>query len=447
MAQLGQHGRKTGGTPMMIEDRIMPQSLEAERCVLGCILLNNTILATHATMLEPDHFFSPGHARVFEAMRILAEQGDRIDPMTLKLYFDDDPAFLGNSPGSFFAACVSTANAMSAGEYVRVVVDCAKRRAMIAAAQTLQNSAYAFDVGSPADEALSQGITTLTTLAALGERPPLTKRTVATEVAAAYLAKPRCHSTGIPLLDDAMGGGLYEGRIYGFAARKKVGKTILAGTISHNLNLAGVRHLFWAGEMSPAELEQRNMARWGKFNSIAFLKRDRPHLHDSMVRYSREIPNNVIYEGAAGSAFEGLKRCVAQGILRHRIRGFIGDYWQLVGGKNPRDSEEYHLRSVAQWSADMARQHGIFVIWTAQVNQDGNTRGGEGLKLACDQYYTLHREKGEDGAWLEMEESRYTTYQDVGSAVTPGIRLNHNGPFFEDFAEPVLPDMLASAHR
>ena len=62
------------------------------------------------------------------------------------------------------------------------------------------------------------------------------------------------------------------------------------------------------------------------------------------------------------------------------------------------------------------------------MNRSGNTRGGEGLKLAADQYCTLHRNKGDQGAWLEMEESRYTLYTNVGSANHPGLWLSKTGP-------------------
>ncbi len=74
------------------------------------------------------------------------------------------------------------------------------------------------------------------------------------------------------------------------------------------------------------------------------------------------------------------------------------------------------------------------MLVAAQVNQTGNTRGGEGLKLASDMYFTLHREKGAQGAWLEMEETRYTLYTDVGSAQEPGLWLSKTGPHFVDFA-------------
>ena len=59
-------------------------------------------------------------------------------------------------------------------------------------------------------------------------------------------------------------------------------------------------------------------------------------------------------------------------------------------------------------------------------------RGGEGLRLACDQYYTLNRDIGDEYAWLEMGESRYTMYEDVGDKNSPGLILKKNGPHFAD---------------
>ena len=64
-----------------------------------------------------------------------------------------------------------------------------------------------------------------------------TKRDVARRIAEKMGGEglPR-YSTGLPQLDNSMGGGLFEGKMYGFSARKKGGKTLLAGTVSYNLN-------------------------------------------------------------------------------------------------------------------------------------------------------------------------------------------------------------------
>jgi hypothetical protein len=76
------------------------------------------------------------------------------------------------------------------------------------------------------------------------------------------------------------------------------------------------------------------------------------------------------------------------------------------------------------------------VLTAAQLNQDDNVRGGEGLKLAADAYLVLHREKEDPGAWLEMQESRYTLYANVGSETLPGLWLHKQGPHFSDSPPP-----------
>ena len=241
-----------------------------------------------------------------------------------------------------------------------------------------------------------------------------------------------CYQSGLTLLDRVIGGGFFPGKCYGIAARKKVGKTVLLGTISHNLNRAGVPHLFIAAEMSDSEIEQRNMARELGINSVRFLKRDRQSLHAPAQAYAAAVPDATFYERAPGATLDEVRRMVARAVIQRGIKGVILDYWQLVGGKERHETEEYHLRAVAQFLADACRRHGIWALVAAQVNQDGNTRGGEGLKLAVDVYFTLHRDKDSDHAWLEMEESRYVLYANVGSPDVPGLRLNKLGPFFED---------------
>jgi replicative DNA helicase len=223
--------------------------------------------------------------------------------------------------------------------------------------------------------------------------------------------------------------------MYGVAARKKIGKTILLGSLSHNLNASEVPHLFIGLEMSAEEIEQRNIARDMRFNSIKFLTSDRQKVRDLVGTYAATVPDNMIFEHRPGLTFDELRRMIARH-TQHGIAGIFLDYWQLVGGRRKGETEEQHLRDVAQFLADVARKENVFVVIAAQVNQEGNTRGGEGLKLACDMYLHLHREKDAAGAWLEMEESRFTRYIDVGTESMAGIWLHKRGPYFSEHAPP-----------
>lgn len=312
--------------------------------------------------------------------------------------------------------------------YVSRIKDFSARRRLKIAAEELAER-----VQNPEFLPEEAGAALIAEIASISLRDKTRDKRAVAENVYQLLAKPaQCYATGFPTLDDVLGGGLFSGKLYGISARKKVGKTVLLGTTSHNLNRRGIKHLFICAEMSDVEIEQRNMAREFGINSLQFLSSKRVFLKDRVAKYAAETPANTIYEHIPGIGFDDLRRSIAAAIVRHKISGVILDYWQLVGGKARNETEEYHLRNVAQYLADICRKENLWCLAAAQVNQDGNTRGGEGLKLACDVYFTLHREKDQEGAWLEMEESRYVLYANVGSEDSPGLILNKHGPHFED---------------
>lgn len=237
-------------------------------------------------------------------------------------------------------------------------------------------------------------------------------------------------STGMDRLDKCMGGGLYASKLYGFQARKKVGKTIIMGTMSYNLNEASIPHLWIACEMSAVEIEQRHIARALGVNPIAFLKHRDGELKNDIKRYGETAKNNITYADAYYLTIDRLCELVGKAVADYQIEGFFLDYYQLVRGD--RENRADHLEEVGQTLAGLVREHNIWCVTAAQLNQDGNTRGGEGLKLTADMVFTLHRDKGIKEGWLEMEESRYTPYRNVGSHNDPGITLETKGLYFTE---------------
>ena len=65
-------------------DRQMPQSPDAERAVLGAILINNHAFYRVIGTIDTDDFFKDAHRTVFATMRRMAEQSQEIEPLTLK---------------------------------------------------------------------------------------------------------------------------------------------------------------------------------------------------------------------------------------------------------------------------------------------------------------------------------------------------------------------------
>ena len=55
-------------------DRALPNNIEAERSILGAILLDNTTVNQAAEMLQRDDFFLDSHRRIYDKMLYLMEQ-------------------------------------------------------------------------------------------------------------------------------------------------------------------------------------------------------------------------------------------------------------------------------------------------------------------------------------------------------------------------------------
>src|SRR4029077_5759133 len=65
-------------------DRPLPQSPDAERAVLGSILINNNAFYRVVTLIDSEDFFRDAHRSIFAAMHTLADQSREIDLLTLK---------------------------------------------------------------------------------------------------------------------------------------------------------------------------------------------------------------------------------------------------------------------------------------------------------------------------------------------------------------------------
>ena len=65
-------------------ERTLPHNLEAERSVLGAILVHNDAFNTAAQVIDGRDFYRDAHRRIFDRMVTLSERGEAIDFVTLK---------------------------------------------------------------------------------------------------------------------------------------------------------------------------------------------------------------------------------------------------------------------------------------------------------------------------------------------------------------------------
>jgi replicative DNA helicase len=415
------------------EDQNELVNSELEYALLGWALQDNALI-DHLGFLQPEHFALEDHRAVYAAMVQCRGSGQMVTPILLsqKLPAMEIQTYLRN-------AVKFSAQMIRPIEEARVIVDLAERRALIAACQkhiaSIRSrkktpSEHVVDITADVSKAATVGGTTKF----------LTDKQVSLNILAKLNNPHKPFSTGLRRLDAAMEGGLYPSMCYLLAGRKKMGKTTLAGTISSNLNKIEVPHLYIAGEMGIEQIQQRNLSRLTQTYSHNF-RNEKGRDPEFQQQISEQIdlsPGCTIYLNAPGISFDDLRRSVAQAISIYKIKGFILDSLQLVGGKDGRKSQSEHQDEVSQWIADFSRQQEQFSIVTAQINQTGNIRGGEGVRLACDMGFEIQapeQDPSRSDRWLEMIETRYTGWQNVGSDTSPALLMNEKGPYFHDFED------------
>ena len=143
----------------------------------------------------------------------------------------------------------------------------------------------------------------------------------------------------------------------------------------------------------------------------------------------------LYFLGRPGCTLDEMRTIVARAGMSEKVDGVIVDYIQLMTGKVRGQSTAEFLDEVTQVLANATRRYGLWILAAAQLNQDGNVRGSEGLLNACDLALFLHKveNKGNVNAWLEVRASRYTPTKDIGSKDVPPLFMDYAvGPHFRE---------------
>src|SRR5947209_17977649 len=132
-------------------EKPLPNNLEAERSVLGAILLDNNALNAAIENLRPDDFFLDQHRRVYTQMISLGESQQAIDLVTLteELHRKGELEASGGAP--YLAALADGMPKVSNVEhYARIVKEKALLRNLIHATHNIQQRAFDGEDGADA---------------------------------------------------------------------------------------------------------------------------------------------------------------------------------------------------------------------------------------------------------------------------------------------------------
>src|SRR6516164_8016200 len=110
----------------------LPHNLEAERCVLGAIILDNSLVNQAIEILNREDFYLAGHRLIFEQMLSLTEQSKAIDFVTLTEELRNQGQLENMGGASFVSSLIDGVPRLANLEfYARIVEEKATLRNLI----------------------------------------------------------------------------------------------------------------------------------------------------------------------------------------------------------------------------------------------------------------------------------------------------------------------------
>ncbi|MCB2107739.1 MAG: replicative DNA helicase [Rhodobacteraceae bacterium] len=265
--------------------RSPPHNTDAEKALLGAVMMNNRAFERVSDFLRPEHFADAVNGRVFDAIFRLIEQGHQANPVTLKTYLERDDLIAQAGGIKYLTALASSAvTVINVSDYGKLIYDLHLRRELIALGEEMVNEAFDAQVDEPAKQQIENAEQRLFDLASTGEIEGGFKAFDRAVVQAIDMAEAAHRREGAlagvtsGLIDlDRKLGGMHPSDLIILAGRPSMGKTALATTIAFNAadyfrnterpEDQGKAVAFFSLEMSAEQLATRVMSERAKISS------------------------------------------------------------------------------------------------------------------------------------------------------------------------------------
>ena len=241
-------------------ERTLPHNLEAEKSVLGAILIHNEAFNHAAELIDSKDFFRDAHRRIFDKMVALSERGDAIDFVTLKEELSRS-GDLDDVGGPAYVASLADGVPRSANVeyYARIVKEKSTLRSLIHSANKILVEAY--EAEQEPDLLLDEAERSIFAIAEDRIRAGFVPLRDLVQTSFATIEKLQQHKgavTGVPsgFADlDEMTSGFQRGDLVIVAARPSMGKTSLVLNMAQHIGTSTDMVVgFFSLEMSKEQL-------------------------------------------------------------------------------------------------------------------------------------------------------------------------------------------------
>jgi len=372
-------------------ERTLPHNLEAERSVLGAILIQNDSYNVAVELLRPEDFYRDAHRRIFEKIISLAERRMAVDFVTLK----DELGRAGEldtvgGPAYVASLVDGVPKATNVEYYAKIVKEKSVLRSLISAANTILLDAYEAD--QEAAEILDRAENSIFQIAEGGIRRGFVSLEELAQESVDAIQKAHEEKkliTGVPTgfsdLDSLMS-GFQRGDLVIIAARPSMGKTSLALNIAQHVGTkTGLTVGVFSLEMSREQLFLRMLSSEAQI--------DGHHLRTGYLK-SDDWGRLTEALGVLGQARVFIDDSPGIGVLEMRAKSrrlaaeqrglhlLIVDYIQLMQGRGRFDNRTQELGSISRALKALAKELNVPVVVLSQLSRGPESRSDHRPQLS-----------------------------------------------------------------
>ncbi|MEX2028854.1 MAG: replicative DNA helicase [Candidatus Curtissbacteria bacterium] len=369
--------------------RVPPQDLDAEKSIIGAILLDRDAVIAVAQVLKPEHFYKQSHSDIYNAIFNLFERREPIDLVTLTAELKSKGRFDDVGGAAYLAELASgVPTAANIVQYAQIVRHHFIKRRLITTAAKISEAAFdeTGDVRNILDET-EQSVFALSQEQLKQNFIPLKDALSESFDRLEELHKKAGGLRGVPTgfwdLDNKLA-GMQDSNLIILAARPGQGKTSFALNIAvHVAVKEGLPVGIFSLEMSKEELVDRLLVAqaevdaW-KLKTGKLEDADYSRLQEAMGILA-DAPLFIDDTPAANILEMRTKARRLQ--VEHGLSLLIVDYLQLIHGRNL-ENRVQEVSEISQSLKNLARELKIPVLACSQLSRAVEQRGSRRPQLA-----------------------------------------------------------------
>ena len=358
-------------------ERIPPHNEEAERSVLGAVMLNKDVLSEVLEEVTADDFYNESHREIFRAIWELYKDNVAVDMLTvceeLKKRKSLDMAGGRAYIATLTAEVPSTANAV---EYAKIVAEKATLRQMIKTSEDITEKGY--DAKMAAGEILDYAESGIFKIAQKIQKNDYAKiqdvllnNIKIIDAASQNKDKIVGIPTGFKDIDEKTS-GLQRSDLIIVAARPAMGKTAFALNIAQQSAVkAGSSVIIFSLEMSKEQLGQRLLAMQARVEMQKLKQGDLDRKDWDRITMALDELNNtkIVIDDTPGISIMEMRNKCRRLKAEQGLDLVVIDYLQLMSMQGKSDNRQQEISTISRNLKLLAREMDCPVIVLSQLSR------------------------------------------------------------------------------